>query len=95
MKVTLYIIKGILSGKKYVGITNDLQRRLREHHDGNSKGGQLTARKQFLFTKIFYFFCTTRREIISLNFPCTLPIRSEEDISFYCCNPCRQGRYFL
>jgi len=53
MKVTLYIIKGILSGKKYVGITNDLQRRLREHHDGNSKGGQLTARKQLLFTKIF------------------------------------------
>jgi len=40
MKVTLYIIRGVLSGKKYIGITNDLQR-LREHHDGISKGGQL------------------------------------------------------
>ena len=38
--ITVYVLKGI-TGKRYVGITNDLDRRLSEHRSGNTKGGQL------------------------------------------------------
>jgi predicted GIY-YIG superfamily endonuclease len=41
MKITLYIIKGLSTEKHYIGITNDLQRRLQEHRSGSSKGGKL------------------------------------------------------
>jgi putative endonuclease len=67
MKVTLYIIKGILSGKKYVGITNDLQRRLREHHDGNSKGGQLIGDFELIHTEEFDDYSSARRREIFLK----------------------------
>jgi putative endonuclease len=38
--VTLYVFKG-KTGKRYVGITNNLPRRLREHRSGKTKGNQL------------------------------------------------------
>ena len=40
--VTSYILKGE-AGKRYVGITNDLSRRIKEHRSHKSKGGQLLA----------------------------------------------------
>ena len=38
--VIVYVLKG-RTGKRYVGITNDLERRLRDHGTGTTKGGQL------------------------------------------------------
>jgi putative endonuclease len=38
--ITLYVLKG-KTGKRYVGITNNLSRRLNEHRLKNSKAGQL------------------------------------------------------
>ena len=38
--ITLYVLKG-KSGKRYVGITNDLTRRLSEHRSIRSKGSQV------------------------------------------------------
>ena len=38
--ITLYVLKG-KNGKRYVGITNDLTRRLREHRSYTSKGSQI------------------------------------------------------
>ncbi len=38
--IKLYVLKGS-SGKRYVGITNDLERRLSEHRSKRSKGGQI------------------------------------------------------
>ena len=41
MKIKLYIIKSLINGKHYVGITNNLERRLQEHASGTTKGGQV------------------------------------------------------
>jgi len=41
MKIKLYIIKGLTTGKHYIGITNNLTRRLQEHSSGATKGGQV------------------------------------------------------
>jgi putative endonuclease len=38
--VTLYVLKG-KTGKRYIGITNNLPRRLEEHRKRSSKGGQI------------------------------------------------------
>jgi predicted GIY-YIG superfamily endonuclease len=38
--ITVYVLKGE-TGKRYVGITNDLPRRLREHLAKKSKGSQV------------------------------------------------------
>ncbi|UCH20999.1 MAG: GIY-YIG nuclease family protein [Deltaproteobacteria bacterium] len=38
--ITLYVLKG-KNGKRYVGITNDLTRRLSEHRSYKTKGSQV------------------------------------------------------
>ena len=48
--VTLYVLKG-KNGKRYVGITNDLARRLREHHSNRSKGSQVLGEFIVLHTE--------------------------------------------
>jgi putative endonuclease len=46
--VTLYVLKAT-TGKRYVGITNNLPRRLEEHRNKVSKGGQILHGHFFLF----------------------------------------------
>jgi predicted GIY-YIG superfamily endonuclease len=41
------------SGKRYIGITNDLPRRLKEHRSHRSKAGQLLGRFDVLLTETF------------------------------------------
>jgi predicted GIY-YIG superfamily endonuclease len=41
MPISVYVLKGRKSGKRYVGITNDLARRLREHTTGNTKASHI------------------------------------------------------
>ena len=41
MPVTVCVLKSRQNGKRYVGITDDLARRLREHRAGYTKAGQL------------------------------------------------------
>jgi putative endonuclease len=53
MKVSLYVLQGILTGKRYVGITNDLERRLSEHRSKRSKGGQNIGGSRLLHTEVF------------------------------------------
>ncbi len=57
--VTLYVLKGE-TGKRYVGITNDLSRRIKEHRSQRSKGGQLLGNFSVLYTEILDDYATAR-----------------------------------
>ncbi|MBL7179380.1 MAG: GIY-YIG nuclease family protein [Pseudomonadota bacterium] len=57
--VTLYVLKGE-TGNRYVGITNDLSRRIKEHRSQRSKGGQLLEDFSLLYTEIFDDYVTAR-----------------------------------
>jgi len=48
--VTVYVLKG---SKRYVGITNDLNRRLEEHKRKSSKGSQVIGEFRLIYTKEF------------------------------------------
>jgi len=50
--VTLYVLKGEI-GKRYVGITNDLSRRLTEHRSRKSKATQILGKFDLIFTESF------------------------------------------
>jgi putative endonuclease len=50
--VTLYVLKG-KAGKRYVGITNNLPRRLKEHHLKLTKGSQVLGDFSLLHTEEF------------------------------------------
>ncbi|MBD3169920.1 MAG: GIY-YIG nuclease family protein [candidate division Zixibacteria bacterium] len=50
--VTLYVLKGH-SGKRYVGITNNLSRRLSEHRSKSSKGGQIIGEFKLIHTEVY------------------------------------------
>jgi len=50
--VTLYVLKGE-NAKRYVGITNDLARRIEGHRSGRSKGSQIIGAFTLLHTEEF------------------------------------------
>jgi len=53
MKIKVYILRGLSNGKHYVGITNNLERRLREHACGATKGGQVVGEFELLHSEEF------------------------------------------
>ena len=57
--VTVYVLKGDF-GKRYVGITNDLSRRLNEHRFGHSKAGQIIGKFRVIHTEPFPDYKTAR-----------------------------------
>jgi putative endonuclease len=67
MKVILYIIRGLLSDKKYIGITNNLQRRLYEHRKGTTKGGQLIGEFELIHSEEFFDYASARNREIFLK----------------------------
>ena len=57
--VTLYVLKG-KTGKRYTGITNNLSRRIQEHHKKVTKGGQVLDSFIVLCTEEFPDYKTAR-----------------------------------
>ena len=57
--VTVYVLKGT-RGKRYIGITNSLYRRLGEHRIKATKGGRLLGDFVVLFTEQFPDYKTAR-----------------------------------
>jgi len=53
MPVTLYVINSCRNGRRYVGITANLQRRLQEHATGMTKAGQLLGAFLLVHTEEF------------------------------------------
>jgi len=49
--VTVYVIEGIQTHKRYVGITNDLDRRLSEHRQGHTHSGHVIGAFRLLHTE--------------------------------------------
>ena len=50
--ITLYVLKGE-TGKRYIGITNDLSRRLKEHGSHHSKISQILGEFTIIHTESF------------------------------------------
>jgi putative endonuclease len=57
--ITVYVLKG-QNGKRYVGITNDLERRLHEHRTGRTKGGQIIGSFDLLLTECYEDYTQAR-----------------------------------
>jgi len=53
MAVTVYVIRSASNARRYVGITNDLPRRLREHRSKSTKAGQLLGRFELIYRESF------------------------------------------
>jgi len=51
MRIIIYVLESIEAGKRYVGITNNLPRRLAEHRSKRTKAGQLLGKFRLLHTE--------------------------------------------
>ena len=80
--VTVYVLQG--KTKRYVGITNNLARRLAEHKYGSTKAGQVIGKFKLLHTEDFLDHVSARkrekflksgqgREFLSCLYPATGP----------------------
>jgi len=65
--ITLYVIQSKVTRKRYVGITNNIQRRLAEHRRGNTKGGQILGDFDVLLTEIYPNYIQARQREIFLK----------------------------
>ena len=50
MPVTVYVLEALATGKRYVGITGDLERRLAEHRAKQTKGAQILGEFKLIYT---------------------------------------------
>jgi putative endonuclease len=80
--VTVYVLQG--TTKRYVGITNNLARRLAEHKSGNTKSAQIIGSFKLLHTEEYPDHIAARkrekflksgqgREFLSRLYPATVP----------------------
>ena len=60
MPVVVYVIKSRQSGRRYVGTTDDLARRLRQHMGGGTKAGQLLGQFFLLHSERLPDYSTAR-----------------------------------
>ncbi len=65
--ITLYVIQSRANGKRYVGITNTLSRRLREHRSGHTKAGQVLGEFDLVWTQEFPDYHRAREREVFLK----------------------------
>jgi putative endonuclease len=59
--ILVYVIRSQTNGKCYVGITNDLERRLAEHRRHKSSAGHLLGEIELLWTESFPDYTQARQ----------------------------------
>ena len=59
--VVLYVLEGLTFGKRYVGITCNLPRRLAEHRSHSSKAGQLLGEFRVVYTENHPHYASARQ----------------------------------
>ena len=64
--VYVYVLRGV-SGKRYVGITNNLERRLSEHANHHSKGSQILGEFSLVLTEECVDYAAARKREIFLK----------------------------
>ncbi|MGD9109536.1 MAG: GIY-YIG nuclease family protein [Phycisphaerales bacterium] len=57
--ITVYVLQG--RAKRYVGITNNLERRLAEHRSGKTKGSQIIKDFALFYTEEFPDYKSARK----------------------------------
>ncbi|MGA2915877.1 MAG: GIY-YIG nuclease family protein [Sedimentisphaerales bacterium] len=57
--ITVYVLQG--KNKRYVGITNNLARRLAEHRSGHTKSAQIIGQFKLLHTEEFGDYISARK----------------------------------
>jgi putative endonuclease len=67
MPVVLYVLKSAEKPRRYVGITRNLDQRLRSHRKKESKGGQLLGRFVVIHTEEFPDYVSARKREIFLK----------------------------
>jgi len=61
MRVVLYLLKSRRDGRRYIGISNDLTRRLREHRARKTKAGHILRDLVLLHTEEFADHASARK----------------------------------
>jgi len=80
--IIVYVLNG--KDKRYVGITNNLTRRLSEHRSGHTKSSQIIGKFKLLHTETFCDYISARkrekflksgqgREFLNKLYPVTCP----------------------
>jgi predicted GIY-YIG superfamily endonuclease len=58
--ITLYVLRGLKNRKRYIGISNDLVRRLEGHRQNTSKGSQLIGEFELVLTEEYPTYLAAR-----------------------------------
>jgi predicted GIY-YIG superfamily endonuclease len=74
--ITASVLKGNVTDRRYVGITNNLERRLSEHAVGGSHSGRLMGPFGLLYTESFDSYHAPPREISQVR-PGTRMVKTE------------------
>jgi putative endonuclease len=65
--ITLYVIRSITDNFRYVGITNDLERRLKQHSAGLNKSTRLHKPFKLVFSEEYKNYKEARKREIFLK----------------------------
>jgi len=61
MSISVYVLKSLTNSKQYVGISNNLARRLREHATGTTKAGQILGEFKVIYQEELPSYLSARK----------------------------------